>query len=68
MVFKCFPNDRNHSPTQYVKNTGTSNHVLCDNLAGWERVGGGREVQEGEDICIPMSHSCQCMAETNTIL
>ena len=27
-------------------------------------VGGGREVQKGGDICIPMSDSCSCMAET----
>ena len=27
-------------------------------------VGGGREVQEGGDICIPMADSCCCMAET----
>ena len=26
--------------------------VLCDNLEGWEGVGGGREVPEGGDICI----------------
>ena len=30
--------------------------------------GGGREVQEGGDICIPMSDSGRCMAETNTIV
>ena len=28
--------------------------LLCDNLDG---VGGGREVQEGGDICIPMANS-----------
>ena len=31
-------------------------------------VGGGREVQEGEDICIPVADSCYWMAETKTIL
>ena len=30
-------------------------------------MGGGREVQEGGDICIPVADSCGCMAETNTI-
>ena len=30
--------------------------------------GGGRDVQEGVDICIPMADSCCCSAETNTIL
>ena len=32
--------------------------MLCDNLEGWEGAGGGREVQEGGDICIPMADSC----------
>ena len=41
--------------------------MLCDNLDGWDGVGGGREVQEGGDICIPVVDSC-CTAETNTIL
>ena len=31
---------------------------LCINLEGWDGEGGGREVQEGEDICTPMSNSC----------
>ena len=31
--------------------------MLCDNLEGCDGVGGGREVQEGEDICIPMDDS-----------
>ena len=26
---------------------------LCNNLQGWDGEGDGREVQEGEDICIP---------------
>ena len=39
-------------------NIGSSNLVLCDNLAEWNEVGGGREVQERGDICVPMAHSC----------
>ena len=31
--------------------------MLCDNLEGWDGVGGRREVQEGEDICMPMADS-----------
>ena len=31
-------------------------------------VGSGREVQEGEEICIPVADSCWCMTEINTIL
>ena len=38
------------------------------NLEGWDGVGGGREVQEGGDIGMPMAESCGCLAETNTIL
>ena len=37
---------------------GSSNLVLCDNLEGWDRVGGGREIQEGGNICIPTADSC----------
>ena len=42
--------------------------MLCDNTEGKDGVGGGREVQEGGDICIPMVDSCGCIAETNTLL
>ena len=31
---------------------------LCDNLEGWDGVGGGKEVQEGGDIRVPMADSC----------
>ena len=31
---------------------------LCINLAGWDGVQNGREVQKGRDICIPMADSC----------
>ena len=31
--------------------------MLCDNLEGWNGVGGGREVQQGGDICILMTDS-----------
>ena len=31
---------------------------LCINLEGWRGEGDRREVQKGEDICIPMSDSC----------
>ena len=42
--------------------------MLCDDLEGGDGVGGGREVQEGGDICILMSDSHCCMAETNITL
>ena len=31
--------------------------VLCDNLEGWDGVGGEKEVQQGGDICISMADS-----------
>ena len=36
-------------------------------FGGRDRVGGGKEVQEGGDICMPTADSCWCLAETNTI-
>ena len=32
--------------------------VLCDNLEGWDVVGGGREVQDEGNIHTPMADSC----------
>ena len=26
--------------------------ILCDNLEGWDVVGGGKELQEGKDLCM----------------
>ena len=46
----------------------SSNQVLCDNLEGWNRAGGGGEIQDGEGICIPMADSRWCLAEANTVL
>ena len=31
---------------------------LCINTEEWDGEGGGREVQKGGDICIPMADSC----------
>ena len=31
--------------------------MLCENLEGWDGVGGGTEIQEGGDICVPMADS-----------
>ena len=31
--------------------------VLCDSLDGWDGERGGREFQEGGDVCIPMTDS-----------
>ena len=32
--------------------------MLCDNLEGQDEVGGGREVQEGGNLCTLMAYSC----------
>ena len=37
------------------------NLVLRDNLERWDGVGGGREVKEGGDICLPVPNWCYCM-------
>ena len=39
---------------------GTRNSSHCDNLEGRDGVGDGREVQEGEDICI-VAQSLSCV-------
>lgn len=39
--------------------------VASESLEG---LGGGREVPEGEDMCVLATDSCYCMAEVNTIL
>ena len=39
-----------------------------DSLEGWNEVRGGREVQEGGDICILLDDSHHCTAETNSTL
>ena len=40
--------------------------VLCDDLEGWD--GGGRDAEEGGDICIHIADALCCTAETNTTL
>ena len=40
---------------------------LCINLEGWNEEREGREVQEGENICIPVADSCWGLTE-NKIL
>ena len=44
------------------------NPVLCDNLEEWDGVGGGRDVQEGGSIWIPVADSCWCSVEASIIL
>ena len=40
--------------------TGSSKPVLCGNVEVWNRVGSGREVQEGGNICIPIPMTDSC--------
>ena len=40
---------------------------LCNNLEEWERVGGGKEVQDGGNICTLVANSYRCMAEIKSI-
>lgn len=30
----------------------------CDNLEGWDGVGGGRRAQEGAEMCVPVADAC----------
>ena len=32
--------------------------MFCDSVEGWDGVEGGREAQEGGNICVPMADSC----------
>ena len=42
--------------------------MLCDDLEGWNGGGGGRETQEGGDLCVHTVDSHCCTAEANTTL
>ena len=51
-IYICFP-VRVFGGLKFRWNPG-----LCDNLKGWDGLGGGKEVQEGGDVCTPMTDSC----------
>ena len=40
---------------------------LCIKLGGWDGEGDAREVQKGEDICVPMADSCGGLTENSKI-
>ena len=42
--------------------------MFCDSQKGCYGVGGGREIQEGGDLCKPMANLCCYMTETSIIL
>ena len=52
------PHVRQVGSGNLLYDAGSSNQVPCDNLEGWDGVGGRREVQEGGNICTPMADSC----------
>ena len=41
--------------------------MLCDNLEGWDGVGGGRELQEGGNMYIGKVDSCYGRNQHNII-
>ena len=52
-----------------IHEAGHSKSVLWDNPEGWGGEGRRRGVQDGgTHVCAPVADSCQCMAETTTIL
>ena len=42
--------------------------MFCDNLEGWDGMGGGRELKEGGEVCVLVADSYWRTAETNTTL
>ena len=55
--------------TSLIHEAGNSKSVLWDNPEGWGGEGEGRGVQDGgTHVGAPVADSCQCMAETTTIL
>ena len=53
------PYAKQDNPTDgnLLYDAGALNSVFCDYLEGWDGLGGGREVQEGGGICMPMIDS-----------
>ena len=41
-----------------VRDLAVNPREICIYLEGWDGGGDGREVQRGEDTCIPMADSC----------
>ena len=42
--------------------------MLCNDLDGWYGGCDGKDVQEGEDICMHIADKLHCIVETNTTL
>ena len=45
-------------PEEAIIEKDTCTPVFTEALERWDGVGGGREVQEGGDICTPVADSC----------
>ena len=67
-------NSMDKYPLPYVKEIASGKllygHIEPQASAAWQPrgLGDGREVPEGEDMCVLATDSCYCMAEVNTIL
>ena len=69
LTYTCTPMCKIESYWEVVAQLRELSLLLSDELKGWNGVGvGGREAQEGADICIHMADSLCCTAETNTTL
>ena len=64
----CLPYVKYMASENLLYDTGNPKLVLYDHLAGWDGEGGGKEVQEGGDICILTADPHCHMAETTTTL
>ena len=53
--------------TQLLHDSGNSDLVLCDNMEGWDGVGGGGRFMREDTYVIPMTDSCCYVAENSTI-
>lgn len=54
--------------TQLLHDSGNSDLVLCNNMEGWDGVGGGGRFMREDTYVIPMTDSCCYVAENSTIL
>ena len=63
MISACVRRALTSGFTEHIRVQLASKRLI--NLEGWDGVGGGKKVQEGGRICIPMAGSCRCVAETN---
>ena len=51
-----------------LKNHRELSSAFCDDLEKWDGQVGGREAQEGGDVCMHRADTLGCTLETNTTL